>query len=169
MKNKYGFLSIIVAMILVLTACGRNNDNQISAKTSESSEEESSSKISAEEEQAYKKIVDNYKLISMEDVKKIKDEKKDAFIYAGATYCPYCRAFVPILDKIAKEKGIDVYYLNSEKEGETFDAFAAEYKVEYIPAIFNIKSGEIKGYDTYYFNLPFEEQDIAEKIEKILK
>lgn len=176
MKNKAVFLSLILVIFLAMTACsGRTGENSEPAQGSETTSAESSDsensedEIPEEEKQAYEKAVSDFKEINMAELKKFEEDKKEAFIYAGALYCPYCRRFAPILDELAKKKNIDVYYLDAEKAGTDFDAYSAGKKVEYIPAIFYMNDGKSAGYDTYFFEQPFSKSDISNKIDKILQ
>ena len=187
MKNKAVFLSIILATSLAIMGCsargGEDTDSagisdQISQNESASTENSvaespdqgsSENEIPEEEKQAYQKAIGDFKEITMDELKKLEKDKKEAFIYSGALYCPYCRNFAPILDELAKKKNIEVYYLDAEKAGTDFDAYAADKNVEYIPAIFYLKDGKSKGYDTYFFNVPFSKSDISNKIDEIVK
>lgn len=187
MKNRVVFLSMVLAVFMVMTSCSGSSDesrgsveasDQLSKEKSpgiETSENESSGsespedEIPEEEKLAYQKAIGDFKEITMDELKKLEDDKKEAFIYSGALYCPYCRSFAPILDELTKKKNIEVYYLDAEKAGTDFDAYSAEKNVEYIPAIFYLKDGNSKGYDTYFFNVPFSKSDISNKIDEIVK
>ena len=36
-----------------------------------------------------------------------------AIVYLGKSVCPYCRKFVPKLDKVRKQKNLTIHYLDS--------------------------------------------------------
>jgi len=87
---------------------------------------------------------------------------KPAVVVFWATWCPYCRAFMPYLEKIQAEYGTDritILMVNAAEDGvgdprayidalgfpmvavSNGDAIAADYGVEYIPGLMVIDAG----------------------------
>ncbi len=90
-------------------------------------------------------------------------EKGTGIVYLGFPECPWCTAYVPYLNEIAKEKEVEkIYYLNilEERKNNT-DAYKkiteilSDYlqndeegnKRLYVPAVIAIKDGKIVGFD----------------------
>lgn len=42
-------------------------------------------------------------------------EKGSGILYYGRTNCPWCQRAVPVLDAVAKETGVTVYYIDAQK------------------------------------------------------
>lgn len=67
--------------------------------------------------------------ITMDEFQSIIKESKDNVIMIGRPTCSYCVQTIPVLEQIASEKNIDIYYLNIDNItaeeyaslGETFD------------------------------------------------
>ncbi|MDD7732931.1 MAG: thioredoxin family protein [Firmicutes bacterium] len=185
MKVNRKILLVALVLALGLTACGEKKPAQESrgtesqpvsqsepAKESSSIEESPSSEEDSEEEKAekaaYNELVGTYPTITIDQVEEARDKKEDRLIYMGATYCPYCRKFIPLLDEVAKKEGWTLYYMNAEAQGEEFDRFAEGIQVEYIPAVLVVKEGKVLAYDTNHFTEPFTKEDIQTKVESLL-
>lgn len=178
MKINKKFLLGALVLAITLTACGQNKpvgeseSGQSESVSQMESEGESSSEEESEEEKAEKKayneLVGTYPAITIDQVEEAQEKKEDRLIYMGATYCPYCRKFIPLLDEVAKKEGWTLYYMDAEAQGEEFDQFAEGLKVEYIPAILLVKEGKVIAYDTTHFTEPFSKEDIQSKVESLL-
>ncbi|WP_019133939.1 thioredoxin family protein [Kallipyga massiliensis] len=184
MKANKKILLVALVLALGLTACGEKKPAQESQSSesqpvsqaepveASSSAEESSSEEDSEEEKAekaaYNELVKTYPAITINQVEEARDKKEDRLIYMGATYCPYCRKFIPLLDEVAKKEGWTLYYMDAEAQGEEFDRFAEGIQVEYIPAILVVKEGKVLAYDTNHFTQPFTKEDIQRKVESLL-
>jgi thioredoxin 1 len=64
----------------------------------------------------------------------------DKVIDFHATWCSPCKVQKPILEKVAKELGVEVEYVDIEEQPE----MAAKYKVRSVPTMVILKDGEIK-------------------------
>ena len=184
MRANKKFLLVALVLALGLTACGEKKPAQESqssesqpvsqaepAETSSSAEESSSEEDSEEEKAekaAYNDLVGTYPTITIDQVEEARDKKEDRLIYMGATYCPYCRKFIPLLDEVAKKEGWTLYYMDAEAQGEEFDRFAEGIQVEYIPAVLVVKEGKVLAYDTNHFTQPLTKEDIQSKVESLL-
>lgn len=61
------------------------------------------------------------KYINSEDALKILDSK-EAIIYVGAAWCPWCRNAVPVLFDVLKDYDVDkIYYLNLDDEKSNYE------------------------------------------------
>lgn len=183
MKANKRILLVALVLALGLTACGEKKPAQESQSSESqlvsqaepaeaSSAEGSSSEEDSEEEKAekaaYNELVKTYPAITIDQVEEARDKKEDRLIYMGATYCPYCRKFIPLLDEVAKKEGWTLYYMDAEAQGEEFDRFAEGIQVEYIPAVLMVKEGKVIAYDTNHFSQPFTKEDIQSKVESLL-
>ena len=65
-------------------------------------------------------------------------------IYLGFDECPYCHAFSPKLNQLAKEKGVTVYYYNTRKHANdsNFESAMQVYGVNKVPNAFIVKGGK---------------------------
>lgn len=86
------------------------------------------------------------------------DKREDRILYWGYENCPWCRETKPILQKVAKEKGAKVHYIQTEQglsdsEKEVMKDFLKEYSDIYItsdgvfhfyvPTLMIIKDGKV--------------------------
>ncbi len=101
-----------------------------------------------------------YKRITFKESLRFFDEKATGVVYYGYTGCPYCIQVVPILNEIAKEYGLTVYYVDvngedkiSDEDIERFLVLADEFLDHdeegnaefYVPQVFVFVNGEIVG------------------------
>lgn len=84
-------------------------------------------------------------------------------VYLGFPSCPWCQAYVPYLNEVAKENGLEkIYYFNilEDRKNNTEDyqemvSILKDYlqydsegnKRIYAPSIISVKAGEIVGFD----------------------
>lgn len=87
--------------------------------------------------------------------------KGSGIIYFGFPACPWCQAYVPVLDEVSREQGLDkVYYYNPKdiranntEEYKKITTILGEYldsdkdgnKRLYVPHVFVIKDGKVIG------------------------
>lgn len=85
--------------------------------------------------------------------------KETYLLYIGFTNCPWCQELVPVLNEVAKENSLSVYYVDinslSSEENNTLDSLKAYlsdwlYKengesVLYVPDVAFIKDGQLVG------------------------
>jgi thiol-disulfide isomerase/thioredoxin len=100
---------------------------------------------------------------------------KPAVVLFWATWCPYCKAFMPYLKQIQADyatRGISVVTINAKERGQgdpaayvealgfpmiaipDGDAIAAEYDVQFIPGLFVVDGGGIVAYRRGWTDLP---------------
>lgn len=67
----------------------------------------------------------------------------------GLTYCQYCKNYNPVINKVAKEKGIAVYWFDADDyDDESFNTLISKYEISYTgnsPYTLVTKGGEILG------------------------
>jgi thiol-disulfide isomerase/thioredoxin len=101
-------------------------------------------------------------------------DSKPTVVVFWATWCPYCKAFMPYLKSIQADYGdrINVLTINAKEDGSgdpaaylaaldfpmfavrDGDAIAADYGVEYIPGLIIIDSSGIVAYRRPWTDLP---------------
>ena len=67
----------------------------------------------------------------------------------GLTYCQFCKKYNPVINKIAKEKGIKLYWFDADNYGEdNFSTLTYTYELSYegsSPYTLVTKNGEVVG------------------------
>lgn len=67
----------------------------------------------------------------------------------GLTYCQYCKKYNPVINKIAKEKGIKLYWFDADNYDEdSFSTLTSTYELSYegsSPYTLVTKNGEVVG------------------------
>lgn len=156
MKKKILLIMTIVCTIL-LTGCN---------------EEKTDAQKFAEE---YNTIIDDNYYVYRTDEEIIKIlENGTGIVYLGFPECPWCQAYVPMLNEIADIEGLEkIYYyniyedrLNNTESYQKIVSIIEEYlqydsegnKRIYVPAVIAISKGEIVGFDdeTSYDTKGFE-------------
>lgn len=160
MKDKKIILASASILIVLLVMGGFflfNNDD----KKEETKPNEDAIKFSEE----YTKVGEDNVFVyrSIEDIIKILENGR-GIVYLGFPSCPWCQAYVPYLNEVAKDVGIEkIYYyniLNDRKEetdnykkilellGDYVEYDAEGNKRIYAPTVIFIKDGEIIGMDS---------------------
>ncbi len=141
---------IVFGILLVISIIGflyfRNTEKEVKIDTEDSdyiyiNAEKESRNIKEEEKKPFIEInMNNY-------LDKYQENERVVF-FIGRDSCQYCQIVIPILQKISKEKDIDIYYLNTdsftEEDKETLqnsnEYFSSSFKV---PLLFITKKEEI--------------------------
>lgn len=67
----------------------------------------------------------------------------------GLTYCQFCKKYNPVINKIAKEKGIKLYWFDADNYDEdSFSTLTSTYELSYVgssPYTLVTKNGEVVG------------------------
>ena len=67
----------------------------------------------------------------------------------GLTYCQFCKKYNPVINKIAKEKGIKLYWFDADNYGEdNLSTLTSTYELSYVgssPYTLVTKNGEVVG------------------------
>ncbi len=100
--------------------------------------------------------------ISMEDAVQMIEEKQTFVLYLGFSTCGWCIDVTPILNDVALEQGISVYYIDVKKEGEDIrtkdneayvklENYVRNYFTDdedkiYVPAVIGVDHGMISNY-----------------------
>lgn len=120
------------------------------------------------------------------DLVRMINNKESGIFYIGRPTCPYCVEVVPILNEVAKQYEVNVYYINSRSDYSASDAgledkevviaFLHDYLMEnddgdkalFVPNVLVMKKGEIIGnhistVGDYDINeRPMNEEEVAE-------
>lgn len=167
MKNKKIYLISIILLILIAATLFFIFNNK-------KSNEENDNKVFASE---YGITEDNvYAYRTLEEINKIL-ENGTGLVYLGFPECPWCRGYVPIINEVAKEQGLDkIYYFNIKKDREdnsklyqkTVELLSDNLRYDnegnrriYAPSLIAVKNGKVVMFDdTRYWNN--KEYDSAE-------
>lgn len=156
-KNKYGIIIISVISLILLTI--------LSILIYKKFEDKSPSPTDSERfKQEYPNTEDNNLFVytSSEDIIKIL-ENGTGVVYLGFPECKWCQAYVPMLNEVAKESGIEkIHYLNilEDRKNNTSDYQRiveilgdnllyddeGNHRI-YVPDVTIINKGEIVGHD----------------------
>lgn len=95
----------------------------------------------------YKKFTQLVEVNDAETYQQLFEESqsKAIVVYLGFDECPYCKAFVPKMNHLAKEVGVTVNYYNTMRRNKdsNFDDVIAFYSVETVPHAFIVHKGKI--------------------------
>lgn len=160
MKRKMLIITLILSVLLLTSCKGKETISD-------------SKKFASEYTQVQEYNVFTYR--SEDEIIKIL-EHGTGIVYLGFPECPWCQAYVPILNKVADIEGLDkVYYYNILKDRQDNTEFYQKlvsilsdnlrYDEEgnkriYVPAVISVVEGKITGfddessYDTLGFNDP---------------
>lgn len=150
MKKK--FLLIILSVALILTGC--------TDKSKEKEKETDSQKFSKEYTDVSEYNVFVYK--DIDEIIKIL-EHGTGIVYLGFPECPWCQAYVPMLNEVADVEGLEkIYYYNiyndrkeNTKEYQKIVNILSDYlqydeegnKRIFVPAVISLSEGKIIGFD----------------------
>ena len=160
MKRKMLIITLILSVLLLTSCKGKETISD-------------SKKFASEYTQVQEYNVFTYR--SEDEIIKIL-EHGTGIVYLGFPECPWCQAYVPILNEVADIEGLDkVYYYNILKDRQDNTEFYQKlvsilsdnlrYDEEgnkriYVPAVISVGEGKITGfddessYDTLGFNDP---------------
>lgn len=148
MKRNFGLVFILLLIALCFSGCNKKEVITDSPKF----------------KSEYTSVSDNniYVYKDIDEILKILDNGT-GIIYFGFPECPWCQAYVPMLDEVAKENGLDkIYYYNIyndrkdntenyEKIVEKLDEYLTYdnegNKRVYVPAVIGVLRGKIVGFD----------------------
>ena len=160
MKRKMLIITLILSVLLLTSCKGKETISD-------------SKKFASEYTQVQEYNIFTYR--SEDEIIKIL-EHGTGIVYLGFPECPWCQAYVPILNEVADIEGLDkVYYYNILKDRQDNTEFYQKlvsilsdnlrYDEEgnkriYVPAVISVVEGKITGfddessYDTLGFNDP---------------
>ncbi|MGT2888109.1 thiol reductase thioredoxin [Streptococcus didelphis] len=83
----------------------------------------------------YQKELKSFKKISISDLQSKMNNEEEFYLYIGRGSCPHCRAFVPKLSEVVKQRNVTVYYLDTEHASmnEDIRAFRKNYNIVFVP------------------------------------
>ena len=103
---------LILTALLTLVSCGKQEQEIDNTVTITNSVELNTYDADMS---GYKWLYDSepaFTEITLEESIRIFKEKGSGILYYGYAGCPWCERAVPILNKVAKETGVTVYYIN---------------------------------------------------------
>lgn len=135
------FITLSVSCLLLTSCAIQSNDVS-------KSKEETISDTSMDESSDYKeyyKAVSNFQRLGPLNLEN-SDFSKPSFIYFGRATCPYCRKFVPVLNKISKNNNLTINYVDTE---EIADSILDSFDINEVPTLvyFNQEGTQFK-YDS---------------------
>lgn len=85
----------------------------------------------------YLEEVKVFKEVTPERADRLLANEQGITVYIGLKDCPYCRKFVHTLSPLAKEKDLEVYYVNAkdEKHEEEIKEFREKYNLKTVPGL----------------------------------
>lgn len=159
MKRKMLIITLILSVLLLTSCKGKETISD-------------SKKFASEYTQVQEYNVFTYR--SEDEIIKIL-EHGTGIVYLGFPECPWCQAYVPILNEVADIEGLDkVYYYNILKDRQDNTEFYQKlvsilsdnlrYDEEgnkriYVPAVISVVEGKITGFDdeSSYDTLGFDD------------
>ncbi len=90
--------------------------------------------------------------ISFDEAIQYFTEKKSGVLYFGFESCPWCKEAKPILKKVAKELGVNIYYVKTRDDDKNL-LYTDEQKAQIQPYIQNYMSNNDEGVLTLYVPL----------------
>ena len=103
---------LILTALLTLVSCGKQEQEVDKTVTITNSVELNTYDADMS---GYKWLYDSepaFTEITLEESIRIFKEEESGILYYGYVGCPWCERAVPILNKVAKETGVTVYYIN---------------------------------------------------------
>lgn len=91
---------------------------------------------------------ENLTYLNGRNAQKLFDNKESFLLYVGRPNCPYCHEFRKSQDKALEELGMTIYSIDSifaKYDLKLKDIMQNVLEVEYVPAVFVIENGEVKG------------------------
>ena len=190
-------LMLSLLCILSLAGCSSKKDDVLKPCDAEDgncvSDIESAKDIDMSAYEGFDDKEHAYKEISLKDSLDIIKDKKSAVVYYGFPKCPWCIEIVPILNEVAKENKITVYYVNTRLE-ENMDETQKGELVEilkdyletndegnphlYVPDVYVFKDGKVldhhlgtvDGHDAHERKITDEEkQQVKETYQKMIE
>ena len=152
MKDKSNIILGIVLLVVVVfcffATSGISNSGKSNGELTAQEVIELAQRESAEVKDDERKKMDSIDLDEYMDI--YKDDEK-SIVFLGSSSCGYCKVSQPIVENVAFEHDLDIYYLNagefSEKEKEKFidsnELFSEGYGT---PMILIVSDGEILSY-----------------------
>lgn len=148
--------------VCLFAGCSANQTNT-SEKTNNAADGcEDSSETAACDSYETLSFEDDFTPISFDDAIAMFENKDSGIVYFGFPKCPWCQDVVPILDALAKEEGLTVYYvqtrdadlnrLYTDEQKEIILPYIEEFMSEndegemtlYVPLVLSIRDGQIQ-------------------------
>lgn len=94
----------------------------------------------------FQEAIQDFTPILAKDLKDLLATQQDVVVFIGRETCPYCQRFAPKLSRVAKEKGVKVYFLHSQNPVDLAETQALRdaYGVKTVPGLLVAKAGQVK-------------------------
>ncbi|XJS11670.1 glutaredoxin family protein [Aerococcaceae bacterium WGS1372] len=85
----------------------------------------------------FNQLVNDFEEINAEEAEDKLQSVQGTVVFLGRPTCPFCRKFAPKLHEVSKNAEVDVYYVNSEKEGQevALSEFREKYGLATVPSL----------------------------------
>lgn len=108
--------------------------------------------------EAYNQIVSNFTEISFDEAIGLFENGKSGLVYFGFSRCPWCEEVVPLLEKAAKEQGVEVLYVKT-RDAMKERLYTDEQRDQIAPYIGEYLQDNDEGVPTLYVPLVLAIQD----------
>lgn len=108
--------------------------------------------------EAYNQIVSDFTEISFDEAISLFENGKSGLVYFGFSRCPWCEEIVPLLDKAAKEQGVEVLYVKT-RDAMKERLYTDEQRDQIAPYIGKYLQDNDEGVPTLYVPLVLAIQD----------
>lgn len=152
MKDKsnivLGIVLLVVVVFCFFATSGLSNSKKDNDELTAQEIIELAQRESAEVKDSERKKMDS---VDLDEYMKIYKDEEKSIVFLGSSSCGYCKVSQPIVENVAFEYDLDIYYLNagefSEDEKEDFidsnELFSEGYGT---PMILIVSDGEILSY-----------------------
>lgn len=101
--------------------------------------------VSCKQTPDYEESVEDFELVSPNDIIEKKSNGDNFFLYIGRSTCPYCEIFAPKLKDASEDTESSIFYLNVENESqENLTSILNDTEVTYVPALVYFESSNHK-------------------------
>lgn len=101
--------------------------------------------VSCKQTPDYEESVEDFELVSPNDIIEKKSNGDNFFLYIGRSTCPYCEIFAPKLKVASEDTESSIFYLNVENESqENLTSILNDTEVTYVPALVYFESSNHK-------------------------
>jgi predicted bacteriocin transport accessory protein len=121
--------------------------------------------VSCVQKTDYELAVENFKLITPNEILEKNKDGDDFFLYIGKSTCPYCKIFAPKLKIASENNNLDIFYLDvSDENQESLRTVLKNYKITYVPFLIYFENDNSRS----YFEIIEDEEIEIKDIEKYL-
>lgn len=172
MKTIVPTLSIVLAMVLIITGCTNKNINKYGIENDKKSITDNMQDLKLTKEILdYTTATEAFELLGSDEVRDKIQSGDSFFLYTGRVTCQWCRVLVPVLSDITQQSDSEVVYLDSElTDSDTkLKQFRKEYNIEFVPSLIYFDgNGPYQTIDMEVTSETFGENSLKEVLEPYL-